>query len=162
MEYQRLYRSRKEKIIAGVAGGLGEFFKIDPVIIRILFVLVAVMAGGGGLIYILLWIFVPYKDNADFTTYDTFTAPKSEPYAEPVHEQTQANTQTTPNATETKDQNHQFSGGSIIGAVVLITVGMLFLADNFISLDFSKYWPVILIVIGVILLFSNNKFKINN
>ena len=61
MEYQKLYRSNTNKAIAGVAGGLGEFFIIDPVIIRIIFVILALMGGGGVLIYVLLWIFVPYK-----------------------------------------------------------------------------------------------------
>ena len=56
---RRLYRSRKNKIIAGVAGGLGEYFDIDPVFVRVIFV-VATLAGASGLLaYIILWIVVP-------------------------------------------------------------------------------------------------------
>ena len=68
MEYRKLYRSRTNRVIAGVAEGLGEFFEIDPVIIRILFVVLTLGAGGGILLYVLLWIFVPAKDSQTFTT----------------------------------------------------------------------------------------------
>ena len=46
---KRIYRSRKEEMIAGVCGGLGEYFDIDPVIMRLIFVLL-IFAGGAGLI----------------------------------------------------------------------------------------------------------------
>lgn len=54
----RLYRSRKERIVAGVAGGLGEYLGIDPVVVRLLFVLLALATGWGVLLYIILAIIV--------------------------------------------------------------------------------------------------------
>jgi len=58
--YKRLYRSEEDRLIAGVCGGLGEHFGIDPVIIRILMVIL-VLAGGptGVILYALFWLLIP-------------------------------------------------------------------------------------------------------
>lgn len=56
---RRLYRSPDSRVIAGVCGGLGSYFKMDPVILRILFVLLFFANGVGLLAYIILWIAVP-------------------------------------------------------------------------------------------------------
>jgi phage shock protein C len=55
----RLMRSRNEAIIAGVCGGLAEYFAIDPVIVRLIFVLVALTTGIGVLVYPILWMVMP-------------------------------------------------------------------------------------------------------
>jgi phage shock protein C len=57
----RLYRSRSQKMIAGVSGGLGEYFDVDPVLIRLLFVVTAFISGVGILAYLVLWIVVPFE-----------------------------------------------------------------------------------------------------
>ncbi len=59
---RRLYRSRTEKMLGGVCGGLAELLDIDPTIVRLVFVLLALWGGGGLLIYIILWLIAPYKD----------------------------------------------------------------------------------------------------
>ncbi|MBI4734103.1 MAG: PspC domain-containing protein, partial [Rubrobacteridae bacterium] len=58
-EPKRLYRSRTNKVIGGVAGGLGDYLEIDPVIIRIAWVLLAILGGAGVLAYIVALIVVP-------------------------------------------------------------------------------------------------------
>ena len=60
-ETKRLYRSRSNRQISGVCGGLGEFFNIDPTIIRLLFVLVGIFTAVApvALIYIILVIIIP-------------------------------------------------------------------------------------------------------
>ncbi|MCA9386922.1 PspC domain-containing protein [Candidatus Dojkabacteria bacterium] len=59
---KKLYRSNKDRVIAGVCGGLGEYLGIDPVILRIIFV-VALFSGGTGFwIYIILWIVIPLEE----------------------------------------------------------------------------------------------------
>lgn len=60
MKNKKLYRSKKNKAIAGVCAGLAEYFELDPIITRLLF-LVFLFAGFGLLIYIIAWIFVPAK-----------------------------------------------------------------------------------------------------
>ncbi len=56
---RRLYRDPNNKVIGGVCGGIGEYFGIDPVIMRVLFVVFFLLWGTGLLIYILLWIAIP-------------------------------------------------------------------------------------------------------
>jgi len=56
---RRLYRDPDDKVLGGVCGGLGAYFAIDPVILRILFVLIFFLGGSGVLVYLVLWIVVP-------------------------------------------------------------------------------------------------------
>lgn len=61
-EIKRLYRSKKERIIGGVCGGLAEYFEVDPTIVRLLWVLLTLISLGGGiLVYLIAWIIVPLK-----------------------------------------------------------------------------------------------------
>ena len=60
--YKKLYRSNKQKMIAGVCGGLAEYFNIDPTWIRIIFIIFAVMGGSSILVYLLFWVLVPQKN----------------------------------------------------------------------------------------------------
>lgn len=70
MEPKRIYRSRTDKIVAGICGGLGEYFSIDPVIIRIIFIILLLSVGSGILIYLIAWIVIPLEpeDTVPFTT----------------------------------------------------------------------------------------------
>jgi phage shock protein C len=56
---KRLVRSLNDKKIAGVCGGLADYFDLDPTIIRICWLLAVLCAGTGGLAYIILWIALP-------------------------------------------------------------------------------------------------------
>ena len=57
---KKLYRSRTDKMLAGICGGLGEMFSIDPTLIRLIFALIAVFTlGTAALVYILGWIIIP-------------------------------------------------------------------------------------------------------
>ena len=56
---RKLYRSRTNRQLAGVCGGLAEYFNIDATLIRVLFVVLAVLGGSGLVIYLVLWIIVP-------------------------------------------------------------------------------------------------------
>lgn len=62
---RRLRRSRVERKIAGVCGGLGEFVDIDPVLFRVLFVVLAFMGGAGILLYLAFWLAMPDAVAAD-------------------------------------------------------------------------------------------------
>lgn len=59
---KKLYRSRTDRIIAGVCGGLGEFFNIDPVLFRIVFIVLLFTGGSGFLIYLVMMLIIP-KEN---------------------------------------------------------------------------------------------------
>jgi len=56
---RKIYRSRTERILGGVCGGLGEYLNVDPTIIRLIFVVLFFGGGSGGLIYLIMWILVP-------------------------------------------------------------------------------------------------------
>ncbi len=56
---KRIYRDPDNKYIGGVCGGLGEYFRVDPLIIRVIFVVFSLVYGVGFLVYLLLWIAVP-------------------------------------------------------------------------------------------------------
>lgn len=58
MEPKRLLRSNTNRVIGGVCGGIGDYFTIDPVLARVIFVLTAIF-GAGFLVYIILWIMMP-------------------------------------------------------------------------------------------------------
>jgi phage shock protein C len=61
---RKLYRSGKDKIISGVCGGLGEYFDIDPLLVRVLFIILLFpTVGTWTLVYLLLWILVPRNPN---------------------------------------------------------------------------------------------------
>ncbi len=61
MKGKKLTRSADDRMLAGVAGGLAAYLDIDPAIVRLLFVIIALLGGGltGPIIYIILWIVMP-------------------------------------------------------------------------------------------------------
>jgi phage shock protein C len=54
-----LYRSKNNKIIAGVCSGIAEYFNIDPTIVRLLWLLLALSGGAGVIAYIIAWVIIP-------------------------------------------------------------------------------------------------------
>jgi len=59
-EVKKLHRSRTDRMIAGICGGLGEMFSIDPTLVRLVFALVALFTvGTAALVYILGWVIIP-------------------------------------------------------------------------------------------------------
>ncbi|TRZ74845.1 MAG: PspC domain-containing protein [Bacteroidetes bacterium] len=59
MEPKRLFRSRKDRILGGVCGGLGNYLNVDPVLVRVVWAILFFAAGVGLLAYILAWIIIP-------------------------------------------------------------------------------------------------------
>ena len=64
LEPRRLLRSRRDRVIAGVSGGLGSYFDIDPVIVRIAFAVSILFGGLGVIAYLAAWLFVPADDGS--------------------------------------------------------------------------------------------------
>lgn len=144
MSESKLYRDTVHQVIGGVCYGLGTYLKVDPVVVRIIFVLLAIFGGGGLLIYILLWIFVPEKPS--YTVYDNAQNPEG---ASPRENET-APAQVDPNR------------GNLIAGIILVAVGALFLVDRFVPrIYFEDLWPLLLIVGGILLL-SNHFVKEKN
>jgi len=140
---KKLYRSRKEKMIGGVAGGLAEYFEIDPTLVRIIFIVSLFLGGSGILAYIILWIIVP-----------------EEPYAASANESQNNNENQDVKEDEKYKAAYEEQRGrrrNVLGAVLII-IGVMFLADNLIPrFHFGDYWPLILIILGVVVLINAKK-----
>ena len=63
METKRLTRSRNDRMIAGVAGGLAAYLGVDPLFVRLGFLFLTLLNGIGGLLYLALWLLVPREDS---------------------------------------------------------------------------------------------------
>jgi phage shock protein C len=61
---RRLYRSQSNRMIAGVCGGLAEYLQTDATIIRVIFIVLAVLGGAGLPIYLAMWLVVPKQPNS--------------------------------------------------------------------------------------------------
>ena len=77
-DVKRLYRSRDDRMISGVCGGLGEYLSIDATIIRLIFVITALWGGAGLIVYIVMLLVVPE---------DPAGAEAVEPEAAPVEDE---------------------------------------------------------------------------
>lgn len=62
MNNKKITRSQTDKMIGGVCGGLGQYFNIDPTIVRLLFVLLLITGSAGFWIYLVMWIIVPLEN----------------------------------------------------------------------------------------------------
>jgi phage shock protein C len=158
MEPKRLYRSVADRRIGGVAGGLAEYFIMDPLLIRLIFVVLALAGGGGVLIYIVLWIVTP-ENPVHVIPVNTDNIQQNQKPADPpsgesgpdTNTETQSSAPVPPSTPQTGKRN----SGSLIGGLVLITLGALFLADELIpQINFGDLWPVLLVVIGAGLLIN--------
>lgn len=58
---KRLYRSRKDRMIAGVCGGLAAYFNMDPTWMRLITVLFVLLGGSAILVYLIMWLVVPLE-----------------------------------------------------------------------------------------------------
>lgn len=148
-EPRRLYRSRTDKVIAGVAGGLGEFFSIDSTIVRLLFVLLTVFGGSGVVIYIILWILVPAAGSSG-------KAGSEETVKHNVKEVEERVTAMAEGLSSPANQNRT----SIWFGLAILILGISFLLSNFgiLSMRFIwNLWPLILVFIGVSILLNHER-----
>ena len=134
MNQQRLYRSRNNKVFAGVCGGLAEYFDVDPVIIRVIFVLLFLFGGSGFLLYIAAIFIVPKRPYEPVEQQNAAAAPVVEP--------------------------HSDAARNWFGAI-LVVVGVIILLANlevfhfmwFVEDAFEYIFPVLLIILGMALIY---------
>ena len=149
---KKLNRSVKDKVIGGVAGGLAEYFEIDPVIVRVLFVVSLFFHGAGFIAYIIMWIIIPeapwvFEGASNFNSADA--SPTSSESNDKKNEPAAAYFKSLEEKRLKRNKN--------IG-IILTVVGLIFLADNFIPrIHFADFWPIILIALGVSLLLNSKR-----
>lgn len=165
---KRLYRSRKNKILAGVCGGIGDYLNIDPVIVRLIWVATFFAGGAGLLLYIVAMIIIPVQPSQETAKYRDLNEDqndeKKEERDENDEEEKDENKDSSDFKTYTKnitedDQNVI----KILIAVFLIFIGLslFFNAVLPINIFFFLSWriilSVVLIVVGGLLIFNNIK-----
>jgi phage shock protein C len=125
---KRLYRSRKNKIIAGVCGGFAEYLNIDPVLVRIAWVALTFLGGSGLLIYIAALIIIP--------------------------ENTSQNVESEPSSK--KSDSGLFWGSLLIiaGAALLLKQFGFFYYFNIWHWPWKTIWSLVLIIVGVLMLYN--------
>ena len=143
MAERRIYRSKENRILAGVCGGIGDYFDVDPTLVRIIFVLLAIWGGIGILLYIICFIVIPEsnsmkEENFDETDHKKKTVDEEDDYQYSSH-------------------HHGKSFKYMVGTIVIL-IGLYFLLVNFLPwLSFQFFWPAILILVGLLLLFNGAK-----
>lgn len=155
MQRQGLYRSRKDRVFGGVAGGIAHSLNTDPAIVRLIFALLVIVAGGGLLLYLILWIAIP-EEPFEFYTQDTTTASSN-----PVNEN--AGPEIPNPATYYPPRKNN---AALIVGLILIAFGAIFIIERFlpnIHLHFHDFWPIIVVFAGIALIVSslNGNKKIN-
>jgi phage shock protein C len=161
----KLFRSRSDRMIGGVCGGLGRYLGIDSTFVRLFFVLIALGPGIGVLVYLVLWILLPEEGQErgwqptfgeGQTTEDRIEAGASQ-FAERARGMGD-------DLREAVRNPHPQATLIIGGALVLL--GAFYLLDNLNLpgleawlrwLDFDVLWPLLLILGGIVLLVRHRR-----
>ena len=143
---ERLYRSREDRMLAGVAGGLAEIWDADPSLIRIVWALLAVLTGGLAIVvYIVMAIVVPEGDAP--TAGGVGARPESPEAATAREARRAARAERRANRADGSR-----SAGLIVG-VLLIVIGAVFLVRAWLpAIDLGLLWPLALVALGVVVL----------
>ncbi len=157
----RLYRSETDKIIGGVCGGLGKHLKIDPLILRIAFVFLAIIGNGVGVItYLIFWALMPVERMSDLDQEEVMRQNISEIGQRAKQlgaDAKQALGRGWPEAWSDRRGN-----GMLLGGILLVSIGLVVLLGNlgvFGWLHIGKLWPLMIIALGVVVLLNNLKEK---
>jgi phage shock protein C len=154
----RLYRSRDERVLFGVAGGVAEWLDVDPALVRIVFALLVLTAGVGFLLYIIMAIVIPeepaYAGGMAAPT-EPAAAPAADPGTPTVAPAGQAwmDARAARRAARRARRAEEGGRGVVIFGAILIVVGAWFLVRRYVpALDGELLGPIVLIVIGALLL----------
>lgn len=173
---KKLYRSRDDRMIAGVCGGLADYFNVDSSLVRLAVLFIFLFQGVGLIAYIIAWLVMseePFKN--EYRMPDDY-------YIEDKKKQEKGNQQQSQNADSDQKRNKNYNQDAKkesekeyyqqyqeqnsksnnnnrrkLFAVIMILVGSIFLVDIWIpDLYWEKYWPLILIAAGALMLKGDN------
>ncbi len=139
---KKLFRSRTDSMIAGVCGGLAEYFDIDSSLVRVGMVLFTVAGGAGIVTYVILWIIVPQKPIG--------ASVRDAEGGDIVRE-----------SGESDEPQHKDKGVFLVG-VVLTVMGVLLLMNNYLPfawMSFSRLWPLLIIFVGIVIILKGSGGK---
>lgn len=146
---KRLIRSKTDRFVAGVCGGLGEYFEIDSIVFRLVFVLLTIFAGSGVIIYIICWILIPEAGEK-----------RPSDLKENIKEGATKMADEIKDKAKDMDKEEKDKKGRLIGGLIILTIGLIFLFQNILpqyGIDFGKLWPLILIVIAIGIIIDSGK-----
>lgn len=158
----KLYRSRSNRVFGGVASGLSEYLNIDPILVRIIFVISTAFNGIGLLAYIIMWIVVP-EEPLVATNFNSSaqSPPQDDSTKEESKDSSSENRETgNPNFDfqQQFNQKKTSSNGRLIGGSILIGIGLLLLSKSFFPFfDFVDLFPLILVGVGAGLIINSIK-----
>jgi phage shock protein PspC (stress-responsive transcriptional regulator) len=153
---RRLFRSRTDSVIGGVAGGVAEYLDVDPSIVRIVWAVLAIVTGGiFFVLYIVMWIVVPEGVAGPAPVGGT---PAGAPPAEGASGEGVAAASVQPGAQAPvggypAHAHRRGAGGAMVFGLILVGLGVWFLVDEYVpGIDSELLWPVALVALGVLLL----------
>lgn len=156
----RLYRSRDDRVIGGVASGLADYVGLDATLVRVLWVVLTVMSGGAFvLIYLAMLLIVPEEPAIPPAVAGTVD-PAGSPGTVPDWRALRAADRARRRAERARARAEGGGGmrtdrGPIVLGIVLVLLGTWFLLNElFPELDLGRFWPVILIAFGLTILVS--------
>lgn len=156
---KKLYRSRTDKVLFGVCGGLGHFFNIDPVLIRIVFLLLALAGGSGVILYILTTFITPKEPSGTGKTPESQTEVHT--FAKEAGEKMQSLGHELGSEAQTlirelrKYQHSQWGARRMVG-FILIIIGALVFLNRFFPATWRAFWPLLLVIMGLYLIARRN------
>jgi phage shock protein PspC (stress-responsive transcriptional regulator) len=148
---KKLYRSRKDKIVAGVAAGIAEYFSIDPIIARLVFFILIFTSGGFMfLVYIVLAIVVPQEPGEEMA--DRKESLKG--FVEGVSEKAET---LASEFQERRDHvRDSYNRKRTIAGIILVGIGLVALLNEFFPMHWFRWsvvWPSALVILGAMILF---------
>ncbi len=153
---KKLYRDEYNKKLGGVCAGLAEYFDMDPTVLRLLFAVAFFLGGTGFMLYIILWIVLPKKNNYNFVDYNNAKSDYKVDYTVPPA------TPGQPTDPFTSMPYKPKSNAGVIFGIVLILLGGIFLMDQLDIIpdwDYGRLWPVPLIAVGITLIATGRQKK---
>ncbi|HLA17328.1 MAG TPA: PspC domain-containing protein [Candidatus Limnocylindrales bacterium] len=148
----RLYRSRTDRMITGVAGGLAERMDVDPSLVRVIWVLLAIFSGGVfALIYLVMAVVVPERPAGSVAgpspSGPAAEAPAPGTWIGPDGEAVAASASVPTAAAE---PSRRPGAGAIVVGGVLVVVGAAAFMERFLpQIDTSMLWPIVVIALGI-------------
>jgi phage shock protein C len=151
---KKLYRSTRNRVFLGVCGGLAEYFNTDPVIIRVMAILLLVFGFFPAIIaYLIMAIIMPLEGSTAATTEENIRENVDDIKNTTTNMGQGIRTTFENNRLETgtsRKQPTSYNGAVILG-VIIISIGILLLLGNIFGWFWQFFWPAIIIAIGVLL-----------
>ena len=155
---RRLYRSTTDTVLGGVAAGVSEYLDVDPSIVRIVWAVLGLVTGGIFVVlYVVMWIVVPESPRplprAEAGTLENATTAGEGTVAEGTVAEGSAGSGYAGAVAEPHARRRGSGNGALIVGLALIGVGVWFLVRQYVDIDIDQFWPVGLVLLGVLLLF---------